>query len=433
MWWLQSNWRNPDSHQGRNLGGTIEWMRTRGICFMSKFFIEAHVGMNRRGLVLLVVVVMGLWATSVRADQRRLTLSMGAGGMYNDNIFFASDNEIDDYITMLSGGLEFINRQERLDLSLSGRAVDQDYADNNDLDGLDQNCKGRISYWLASHLKAMLDGSFSRDTQPDRDIDTTGMVLDTATRDTQQYGCGFQYDLTDITSAFLSFQYRAQEYDSSQYTDYNYQQAGLRFTHRMDKHLDNTTGRLNFIYAHYDYSATQLDYYAGSMGVLYRLTELWHLQIDVGARYTESEFQVSGGRQTNNGWGGVGELEFGYQGKYATTSFTVSHDVGAASGLDGSLERSSAVLDLGYRFAEEARAGISAGYYRNIADSGDLALDDADENTSNLRPYFRAGLTDNLFLDASYSYSQVEDNIDDVTRERSLYLLRLVWDYPVVE
>jgi hypothetical protein len=401
--------------------------------FMARIFIGKHVGIGGRGLVLFVAMTMGLLATSARADQRRLTLSLGAGEMYNDNIFFTGDAEMDDYITLLSGGLELIHRKDRLDFSLSGRAVNQDYADNNDLDGLDQFYTGRFSYRLAHHLKATLDGSFSRDTQPDRDIDITGRILGTATRDTQEYGCGIQYELTDITSAFLSIQYRDQEYDSSQYSDYSYQQAGMRFTHRLDKYIDNTTGRLNFNFAHYDYSATQLDYISGTMGFLYRLTELWHLQIDLGARYTESEFQLSGGRQTNNGWGGVGKLEFGYQGNFAATTLTVSHDVGAASGLDGSVERSSAVLDLNYRFAEEARVGISGGYYRNIADSGDLALDDTDENTSNLRAYLRAGLTDSLFLDASYSYSQIEDNIDEMTRERSLYLLRLVWDIPVVE
>lgn len=389
--------------------------------------------MSRRGLVLAVVVVMGLWVAPAGADQRKLVLSLGAGERYNDNIFFSRDDEIDDYITLLSAGLEFINRTERLDVSLSGRAINQDYADNDDLDGLDQDYKGRIGYRLAPHLRATLDGSFSRDTQPDRDIEVTGMVLGTATRDTQQYGLGFQYDLTDITSAVLSYQYQDRDYEGSRYSDYNYHQAGLGFTHRLDKHINNTTGRLNFNYAHYDYTATQLDYYGATIGFLHRLTELWHLQIDAGARYVESEFRFSGGKLTNEGWGGVGKLEFGYQGQYGATRLTVSHDVGASSGLDGTVERSSGVLDLSYRFAEKVRAGISSGYYRNIADSGELALNDTDEDTVNLRPYLRAGLTDTLFLEASYTYSQIEDNIDDTTRERSLYLLKLGWDYPLVE
>jgi hypothetical protein len=387
----------------------------------------------RRGTVLVLVLVVGLWGAPARADQRRLVLSMGAGEKYNDNIFLTSDGEIDDFITTLSGGLEFVNRTERLDLALTGRAVNQDYADNDDLDGLDQYYKSRIGYWLFPHLKTTLDGSFTRDTQPDRDIDVTGIVLNTATRDTQQYGAGIQYDPTDITSAYFSYQYRDQDFESSQHSDYNYHQVGLALSHRLDKLVENTTGRLNFRYAHYDYPATQLDYYAGTTGFLHRLTELWHLQIDVGARYTESKFRMSGTEQANSGWGGVGSLEFGYQGRDAAVGLTLSHDVGAASGLDGAVERDSAVLDLNYRIAEKLRAGIAAGYYRNVADSSDLALNDIDENTSNLRPYLRAGLGCNLSLDASYAYSQIQDRIDDVTRERSVAVLRLVWDYPVVE
>jgi hypothetical protein len=391
------------------------------------------VGMRRRGFVLVVVMVMGLWAASVGADQRKLVLSLGAGERYNDNIFFSSDGEIDDYITTLSGGLEFIDRTERLDLSLSGRAVNQHYADNNGLDGLDQFYKGRIGYWLAPHLKTILDGAFSRDSQPDRDIDITGMVLGTATRDTQQYGASIQYDLNEITSASLSYQYRDQAYDSTQFVDYNYHQAGLGFTHQLDKYFDNTTGRLNFNYAHYDYPVTQIDYYAATIGFVHRLTELWHLQIDAGARYTDSEFLIFGRQETANGWGGVGTLEFGYQGEYAATSLTVSHDVGAASGEDGTVERTSGVLDMSYRFAEKVRAGISAGYYVNKADAGELALADTDENTVNLRPYLRAGLTDYFSLEFSYTYTQIKDNIVESTRERNLYLVRLVLDYPVVE
>ena len=389
--------------------------------------------MNGRGLVLAIVMVMSLGGGAAGADQRRLVLSLGAGERYTDNIFFTSDNEIDDYITTLSGGLEFVDRTERLDLSLSGRAVNQDYADNDDLDGLDQSYKSRIGYRLAPHLKTTLDGSFSRDTQPDRDIDITGMVLGTATRDTQQYGLSFQYELTDITSALLSYQYQDRDYDSTQYSDYDYHLADLGFTHRLDKYINNTTGRLNFKYAHYEYPATQLDYYAATIGFLHRLTELWHLQVDIGARYTESEFRSLSGKRANNGWGGVGGLEFGYQGKDAAAGLTVSHDVGAASGLDGSVERTYAVMNFNYRFAEKMRAGISAGFYHNITDSRVLALDDIDEDTVNLRPYLRAGLIDTLLLEVSYGYSQIADNFDDTTRERSLYLLTLVWEYPVVE
>ncbi len=389
--------------------------------------------MSRRVWVLAVVMVMGLWAASAGAEARKLILSIGAGEKYNDNIFFSYDDELDDHVTTLSGGLKFINRSERLDMSVSGRVENQDYADHDDLDGLDQYYVGRIGYVLTPNLKANLNGGYSRDSQPDRDIEVTGMVMGTATRDSCNGGLSMQYALNEITSTSLYYQYRKQTYDNPEFIDYTYHQAGLGFSRRLDKYFDNTTGFLNFTYAYYDYPTTKINYYSGTIGFLRRLTELWHLQMDVGARYTESEFRIFDGTNTSEGWGGVGSLEFGYQGEYGATSLTVSHDVGAASGQDGSVERTSAVLDWSYRFAEKVRAGVSGGYFLNKSEYGDLALRDTDESTVNARPYLRVGITDSLSLDASYSYSQIEDNIIEKTRERSIYLLKILWDYPVIE
>lgn len=389
--------------------------------------------MRRHVFVVVAVSIVWLWATSVGANERRLVLSLGAGEKYNDNIFFSYDGEMDDYITVLTGGLKFINRSERSDFSLSGRVENQDYADNDDLDGLDQYYSGRLGYRMTPHMRVTLDAAYTRDSQQDRDIDVTGMLLGTTVRDSQRYGLNMEYALTEITSASLSYGYTEQQYDDPGYVDYNYHQAGLGLSHRLDRFWDNTTARLNLHYGHYDYPTTAIDYFAGTIGFLHRLTEVWHLQVDVGARYTESEFQFYIFKETNSGWGGVGSLEFGYKGEYATAGLTLSHDIGAASGRDGSVERSSAVLNLGYRFTEKVSAGISAGYYLNIADAGDLALSDTDENTLNLRPHLRWELNDYLRIDASYSYSQIEDNIVDDARERSVYLLKLLLDYPVVE
>ncbi len=389
--------------------------------------------MNSCVKVLVVIITMGLWGVPAGADQHRLALSLGAGERYNDNIFFTRNGTIDDYITRLSGALTMSDRTERFNWLLSGRAVNQDYARHDELDDLDQYYKGRIGYWPTPHLKTTVDGSFSRDSQPDRDIEVTGMALGSANRDTQQYGASLHYDLTDITSSMFSYQYRDQNYEGDQYADYIYYQAGLGFTHRLDMYINNTTGRLNFNYAQYDYPTTKLDYCAATVGFHYQLTEVWHLLIDVGARYTESQFRNFYGQETNSGWGGVGALEFAYQGEYAAASLTASHDVGAASGNDGSVERTFALLDLNYRFAENVRAGLSSGCYLNKAVAGDLAVADTEENTVNLRPYLHVGLIDSLSLEFSHTYTQIRDNIFEWTRKRNVSLIKLVWEYPLME
>jgi hypothetical protein len=389
--------------------------------------------MNRYGWLRVAVVLIGLWSASVGAEERKLILSIGAGEKYNDNIFFSYDDEIDDYVTTLLGGLKFVNRSERLDMSLSGRVENQDYAENDDLDGFDQFYKARFGYLLTPKLRAVLDAGYSRDSQPDRDIDVTGMVLGSATRETFKGGLSTKYALNEITSVALSYKYREQTYDNPEFVDYTYHQGGLGFDRKLDKYFDNTTGRLYFNYAHYDYPQIQIDYYSGTIGFLRRLTELWYLQLDVGARYTESEFKAFADSRINEGWGGVGVLEFGYQGERGATSLTVSHDVGAASGVDGSVERTSVAMDVSYRVLEKSRVGVSGEYFLNKSDAGDLAPQETDERTLNVRPYLRLSLIDDFALVVSYTYTQNEDQTIEETRERNIYLARIVWDFPVVE
>ncbi len=392
--------------------------------------------MARSNWVAAAVVLLAAWfgADAVAADERKLILSLGVSEEYNDNVFFSVDDEIDDYINRLLGGLKVINRTERLDASLSGQVRNNHYADHDELDGLDQYYAGQAGYWLTPDLKGMLDAAYARDTQPDRDIEVTGLVLGTAVRKTQDYGAGIQYQLSEITAAALTYKYSEQRYDRDQFVDFRAHRGGLGFTRRMDRLWPNTTGRLNLNYAEYDYDTATVDYYAATVGMLWQMSEVWHLQIDGGARYTETEFDPSGAAErADEGWGGVGVLTLGYRGEYTLVSLTASHDVGPASGRDGSVERTSGVMDLRYRFAEKAWVGSGAGYYLNRADEGDLASRETDQNTLILRPYLRYDLTDTLFLEASYIFTRIDDNVIDEISERNVYLLKLMFEYPVFE
>ena len=53
---------------------------------------------------------------------------------YNDNLFFSVNDEIDDFITIIGLGLEFVENTERLLASLSGRIDRVIYVDNDVLD-----------------------------------------------------------------------------------------------------------------------------------------------------------------------------------------------------------------------------------------------------------------------------------------------------------
>ncbi len=367
------------------------------------------------------------------ADERRLVLSLGAGEEYNDNVLFSSRDAIDDFVTRLLAGLRLTNRTERLEASLSGRLQNNHYAENDEFDGLDQHYAAGVGYWATPKLKTSLDASYSRDTQPDRDIEVTGFVLDATARESRSLGLGLSYALDEITSASFSYANRDQRYAGDAFSDYRSQRGGIGFSRRLDRFWNNATGRLNVSYAQYDYDTARTDYQAGTIGFLWRLTEVWDLQVDGGLRRTQSEFDVGSESVTDEGWGAVAALEFGYRGEYAAVSLNASHDIGPAGGRDGSVERTSGTLDLRYRFAERSWAGLAAGYHLNRAPAGELARRETDQDTLSLRPFLRFALTDRLFLEAAYGYTWIDDRVAGETYARNLVLLKLAFEQPILE
>lgn len=388
----------------------------------------------RLGVAVAVAVawVLIFWA-SAGAEERKLNVLLGVAEEYNDNIFFSFEDKIDDFITTVSGGLKAGLKNERGNIDLSGRLDSLYYNDNDELDDVDQFYTGSVGYALTDRLKVLLDADFSRDSRPDRDINLTGLVLGTAIREKQQYGIASDFALTDISRAGLSYRYNQEEFDKSELTDFHYHQAGLRFSHRLDKHFLNTTGRLNLNFATYDYTETKTDYYGATIGVQKEVTELWRLLVDLGVRYTDSEFETIEGERTNEDWGAVEVIEFSYHGEYLATSISFSHDIGTAGGRQGSVQRTSVVFIASYALARDWQIGLSAGYFINLADEGGLAVSEIDEETANLRPWLRFLLTDWLALEASYTHSRLDDNVANDTAYRNLYLLELGVDYPVLE
>ena len=391
-------------------------------------------------LVGLAVGAMLFSSMPTAADDRELDVYLGAKEEYNDNIFFTSDDTVNDFITTLSGGLKFLNQTERTDLQLSAILERLLYAQEKDLNATDQYYKGLFGYRFTPRLGARVDAAYSKDSRPDRDVAATGLILSTVPRQIQVYGGSVDYLLTEITSSDLFYRYTRQDFEPRELTasfpDYRAHRAGLGFAHQLDRYVANATGRLNFAYNRFTYPETNTEtkVVIATMGLAYELTEKWRLLIDIGPDYYDNEFQVFGRNFTSNGWGGTGTLEIAYTGEVTGSSLTVFHGIEPASGRDGSAQRTSAILNVFYRFAERGRTGLSTGYYINKANSGELALRPLDEHTFNIRPWLRFDIIfDKLYLEASYTYSLVNDKIQDNNRDRNLVWLQLGLEWPILE
>ena len=384
--------------------------------------------------ILIGLAICSILFSSIQAaaDKRELDVFLGAKEEYNDNIFFNFDDPVDDYITSLSGGLKFLNQTERTDLYLSGIVERLIYSDEKDLNATDQHYKGRFGYKFTPRLGAKVDAAYSKDSRPDRDVAASGLILSTVPRQIQNYGGAVNYALTEITASNLYYRYTRQDFQprdfNQDFPDYRAHRAGFGFTHQLDQYLANATGRFNLGYNRFKYpeTGTETKVIIATVGLAYELTEKWQLFIDIGPDYYDSEFELFGRNSTSNGWGGTGTLRIAYTGEYTGSSLNIFHGIEPASGQDGSAQRTSAIFDIFYRFAERGRTGLNTGYYINKADAGELALLPLDEHTFNIRPWLRFDIIyDKLYLEASYTYSYVKDKNIDRNRDRNLIWLQL--------
>ena len=400
--------------------------------------------MKKVVLAMLLVTLVSVFPDAGSADEFKLIPSISVREEYNDNIFFDDHGEIDDWITTISPGLKLIERTDRLDLNLSALGHGIVYADNDDLNDFDQDYSGNISYRITPQLRVSADAGYKVDSRRDRDIETTGLVMSSKDRKRYRGGLSGEYVLTEKTAASLSYSYDRDDFDDPEEVDYKYHSSNLGFTHDLSEFFPRTVGRMNFGYAYYDSSDTTIDTYSGTLGFSWAMTEVFNLLIDLGTRYTRSDFRVAGldpfnpfliitHNEKDHGWGGVGNVALSYKGEVTTASLSALKDVRPASGDRETTDRTSFLFKISRRFAEKFSAHLSGEYFLNKADAGELSRTDVDEQTISIRPGLSCEIIDNLILTASYTFTRLKDKEDNTEPERNLIYIQMSYGIPLFE
>jgi predicted porin len=397
-------------------------------------------------LAAALIFVLVLSPFCALGDETKLTPSIEAKQAYNDNVFFDSRREYkqEDFISTLTPGLELTNKSERMDARLKASLPLVYYADLKELNSVDHNYSGSLSYRLTQRLSASLNGGFIRDSQPDRDIDETGLVLGDTRRDRSNAGVSVGYMLNEITSASLSYAYENQRYEDPGYTDIESHSGFFSITRDLERLIPRTVGRLSLGATFYDFSNSTVSNYSAMMGASHRITELFSISADLGIRYTCSEFevtelvpvlppyiyQIKKTEREEEDTGLVGRASVNYQDEYNRAALTFYRDIATSTGRSGTTERTSLVVDIGRRFLYELWGHISAGWYLNDSKNKDYSLSEINEETWRVSPYARYNFTRDLGIEVSYTYTKVDYRTSDASAERSLVFLRLVYQLP---
>lgn len=376
-----------------------------------------------------LMIVFGLNAI---ADEFKVIPSVSLKGEYNDNIFFSEGDEEDDYIGTISPGIEIIERTERLDLNLAGFAHVIEYAHNDEISGTDYDGRGRLKYGLTPRLLLNAGALYDKSTQPDRDVVETGLIQGDKTRRRQRYSGGLEYVLSEKAAATLSYLFQDDNWDSNDADDEDLtlNSVDMLLTYDLSRTFESTIGRLNFGYANADYETTTIDYYFGTLGFVHQFSEIYSMQLDAGARYTDSDFENNSSDQR---WGGKGRLSLIYSGEFTRFDLSASHDVDAASGRRGAVQRTAFVLDARHQVLEKLWPGVSAGYYLNKSSRDEFASDRIDEQTVRVRPRFLWQLHRYVSLEGAYEFVYVKDDADDTDTDRNKVYLQVTFAYPVIE
>jgi hypothetical protein len=399
--------------------------------------------------VFLIGVFVGLIAlTEVRADIFELRPYLAVRGEYNDNIFFNSKDETDDFIFAIKPGLELIERTERLNVKLSAQVAPFFYADNSDLDDVDQDYIGRIDYQFTPKFNGRADAFFIVDNRPDRDLLTTGLIQGVDQRKRYHAGGGANYLLSEKTALDLSYDYNRDDWDKDviDQEDLTANVADLALNYNLGSWLAATTGSLRFGYSNFEYDTSETDSFFGGVGLQHRLSELFSFEVDLGARYVDSEFDVVGltevlpgiflpvtRQESNSGWGGVGTAILEYRGEKTRTSFLASHDLAAATGRQGPTQLTRFIFSVSHRLLEDLRLGFLAGFYHNKADAGDFTARGFDEYTFRLRPSIRWEFYENFTLEGVYTYNHLQNEITNTDTTRNDIYFQLAYGLPLFD
>ena len=399
------------------------------------------------------------------ADPLRLTFGASVEERYNDNIFWDTEDETDDFVTTVSPEVILGYQTGRSGATLKGQADFYYYAENSELDDVDQYYSAKLSHQWTPRLLTTLDWSYADDNRPDREFAETGLLLDTDRRKKWDGLLAGQYQLDEVSSLGLSYTYLNEKFNDPDRFDLAGHFCGLSYSRNLSRYLSRTTGSIRLQGGLYkytqDYSNEEpfflgtitnvVDYeqaienYSFTLGVGHELTEKLRISFDAGTRYTVSETTTSqsiiyswDGRsdardeETDRSWGFVGTLETAYTGETVRISLLANHDLVPASGENGLTERTKVVLSMNKRLTEDLRAYGSAGAFRNRSDRSDVTTD-IDEYSLNFTIGLRYAFDANWSIGGVYRLSWLDDREEGNEYSRNIVSLVVNYNWPIWE
>ena len=360
---------------------------------------------------------------------------------FNDNIFFSSEDPVTDLITTISPGIDFIERTERLNASLTGNLNQLFYLDNSELNATDVYFSGAAEYAVTPRLDLSAGAGYIQDSRPDRDVDQTGFVQGTETRKRFYLDLKGSHQTRETIFNDFSYRFETNSYQDPEFTDSVIHDLKFVHTWQASRWLENVVGRFNLGYTYYGFEEVRSDSFAGTLGAEWYRSERISLVLDLGARYLQNKFEqtqvvpvppfIATRDVTTSAWGGIGQLRFVYRGEYFRSTVAFLNDLREAGGRGGTVLRTSLAVSHDQRILEKLRGYASAGFNINRGLEGETSAEDIDERAAYFRPSLLYELNDHWSFDLAYNVTWVQDRIDDREAVRNKLFGTVRYQWPI--
>ena len=365
----------------------------------------------------------------------------------DDNIVYAENDKRSDFITTVTGGAKIKNKTERLDFNIAGDLRRLIFDEYDALDTLDKYASFGFNYQLSQRWSFGGGGQWKHQAVRGDDEDDQGLPV-LGNRVGKSANLDTRYIVSEISQ--VSFNVNAGQtktYEADNDEDNRNGGLSFEYSHNLSRYIANTIGyiRLNYYYSYsqvdypystYYYSHTdyQSDIYQMSVGFSKELTQLWQVYLHGGVGESRTKENVtttiySNSRSTEvksdpSSWVATGGVN--YTGQYLRAGLSLSHDLRAGSGTDGTVERSRVSFNMSYRVTDKFTLLLDASSYLNKSErKEDDEDDDLDTLNYTCHPHLRYRFLDDFNLSLGYRYSSTEDRIDDTVKARNIVYLEV--------
>ena len=128
-------------------------------------------------LFILLMILLMMVSQEAAGDEFKVTPAIAVKQEYNDNILYWPSDTQHDFITTTSPELNITDKTERMEANLSGRLDERLYSIHGGLNATDQFYEGSGKYALTPRLNLSGKAFYSQDSNPDRDLNVTGLAL----------------------------------------------------------------------------------------------------------------------------------------------------------------------------------------------------------------------------------------------------------------